>query len=180
MRQENTPNRDDIQKLLHGFKAPESKPQITPKTALKDELLKAKAPKTSLQMQYSTEAELIKSKIGDIEQVRQTLGLSRRKMCQLLLVDPSAWTRWTKAGKAPLHIYRSLQWYLALINKDSAWHPQNSFNRIQPVALENEIVVLKAQLKQLLDESKSKTKYWQPIFLVTISMLIGIYLGASV
>lgn len=39
-------------------------------------------------------------------------------MAQLLLVDPSAWTRWTKGGdEAPPHIYRMLQWYLALEEK---------------------------------------------------------------
>jgi hypothetical protein len=38
-------------------------------------------------------------------------------MAQLLMVDPSAWTRWMKTGQVPPHIYRSLQWYLALREK---------------------------------------------------------------
>lgn len=39
-------------------------------------------------------------------------------MCQLLLVDPSAWTRWMKdESRVPPHIYRSLEWFLALNQK---------------------------------------------------------------
>ena len=55
--------------------------------------------KTALRISYETEIELIRKKIGSIDEVREGLGLSRRKMCQLLLVDPSAWTRW---GKTPI------------------------------------------------------------------------------
>jgi hypothetical protein len=46
------------------------------------------------------------------------LGLSQRKMAQLLLVDPSAWTRWTQLDQgAPPHVWRALAWYLALQDK---------------------------------------------------------------
>ena len=59
-----------------------------------------------------------KKKLGHLEDIRKQLGLSQRKMAQLLLVDPSAWTRWTRSGeRAPPHIYRALQWYLALEEK---------------------------------------------------------------
>lgn len=74
--------------------------------------------KTSLRMNYEAQVEVIKKQIGDLEKIRENLGLSARKMCQLLLVDPSAWTRWTKKGDVPPpHIYRSLQWYLTLQEK---------------------------------------------------------------
>lgn len=44
-------------------------------------------------------------------------------MCQLLLVDPSAWTRWTRnEEKTPPHIYRALEWFLAL-NEKTLTHP---------------------------------------------------------
>lgn len=39
-------------------------------------------------------------------------------MCQLLLVDPSAWSRWMRdETKVPPHIFRALEWYLALHHK---------------------------------------------------------------
>jgi transcriptional regulator with XRE-family HTH domain len=74
--------------------------------------------KSSQRLRYEAEVELIRKKLGDLEAIRETLGLTQRKMAQLLLVDPSAWTRWTKGGEsAPPHIYRMLQWYLALQDK---------------------------------------------------------------
>lgn len=74
--------------------------------------------KSSQRILYEAEVEIFKKKVGDLEQIRTSLGLSQRKICQLLLVDPSAWTRWTKQGEeAPPHIYRSLQWYLGLVEK---------------------------------------------------------------
>jgi len=41
------------------------------------------------------------------------------------MVDPSAWTRWTKKYQdAPPHIYRALEWYLLLSEKHpSLGHP---------------------------------------------------------
>lgn len=74
--------------------------------------------KSTLRMRYEAEARVIKKKVGDLETIRQTLGVSQRKIAQLLLVDPSAWTRWTRDGEdAPPHIYRALQWYLAVEEK---------------------------------------------------------------
>lgn len=79
--------------------------------------------KSALRMNYEAQVSRIRKQIGDLEDVRKTLGLSQRKMCQLLLVDPSAWSRWTKpsgsegSSSAPPHIWRSLQWYMALNEK---------------------------------------------------------------
>lgn len=71
-----------------------------------------------LRMQYAAETKIFRAQFGGLEEIRQKLGFSRRKMCQLLLVDPSAWTRWTKdEAKVPPHIFRSLEWYLALSQK---------------------------------------------------------------
>lgn len=73
---------------------------------------------------YLAEKEQIKKEIGELEDVRQALGLSRRKVCQLLLVDPSSWTKWTRPGQdAPAYIYRSLQWALAILEKYPETHP---------------------------------------------------------
>jgi len=74
--------------------------------------------RSSLRMTYESEVRIFKSQHGDLENIRKRLGLSRRKMCQLLMVDPSAWTRWTKGGsEAPPHVYRALEWFLALNQK---------------------------------------------------------------
>ena len=84
--------------------------------------------KTALRMKYEAESQVIRKKLGSLEEIRSQLGLTQRKMCQLLMVDPSAWSRWQKdQGKIPPHIYRSLQWYMALIDKAPEWHPLNSY-----------------------------------------------------
>ena len=69
-------------------------------------------------------ASLIKKQIGDLEQVRALLGLNKKRMCELLLIDPSTWTRWT-TGKTepPPWLYRSLQWGVAVMDKYPEFHP---------------------------------------------------------
>jgi hypothetical protein len=74
--------------------------------------------KTSLRMHYEAQVAVIQKQTGGLEQIRSMLGLSQRKMAQLLLVDPSSWTRWVKGGDSvPPHVWRSIQWYLALREK---------------------------------------------------------------
>lgn len=70
-------------------------------------------------LRYEAEVEFLRRQNGDLEAIRARLGISRRKMCQTLLVDPSAWSRWTAPGQqAPAHVYRALDWYLSLMEKD--------------------------------------------------------------
>ena len=60
--------------------------------------------------EYQSEVRRIVEKYGNLEEIRSKLNLSRRQICRILLVDPSAWTRWLKKGEpAPPHIYRSLE-----------------------------------------------------------------------
>lgn len=73
--------------------------------------------RSSLRQRYEAEARVIERRLGGLEGVRSTLGLSQRKMAQLLLVDPSAWTRWNQGENVPPHIWRALAWYLALQDK---------------------------------------------------------------
>lgn len=81
--------------------------------------------KTSLRMHYEAQVKVVRNQLGNLEEIRGILGLSQRKMAQLLLVDPSTWTRWTKHGdEAPPHIWRALQWYLALREKIPGLTPQ--------------------------------------------------------
>lgn len=73
---------------------------------------------SAVRLNYEAQVSVIKSQIGDLEHIRSVLGLSQRKMAQLLLVDPSSWSRWTQRGDdVPPHIYRALQWYMILQEK---------------------------------------------------------------
>lgn len=93
--------------------------ETTPKTsANNDRNTPSQRPRSSLRQRYEAEAKVIERRIGGLEKARESLGLSQRKMAQLLLVDPSAWTRWTQPDQgAPPHIWRALAWYLALQDK---------------------------------------------------------------
>ena len=74
--------------------------------------------KTSLRIHYEAQAAVIERQLGGLEGVRSKLGLSQRKMAQLLMVDPSAWTRWNRSGtRAPAIVWRALQWYMILQEK---------------------------------------------------------------
>jgi hypothetical protein len=83
-----------------------------------DEVLDAGRVKTSLKMHYEAQISVIERQLGGLEGVRSKLGLSQRKMAQLLMVDPSAWTRWNRPGhKAPGVVWRALQWYMIVQEK---------------------------------------------------------------
>jgi hypothetical protein len=92
--------------LLYTIRLKEVKMDLTPS----DVNLPSPRSRSSLKMRYEAEVEILKRQIGDLEAVRNRLGLSRRKLCQLLMVDPSAWTRWTKdESKVPPHVWKTLQ-----------------------------------------------------------------------
>lgn len=113
--------------------------------------------KTSLRFKYEAEASVIRKQTGELEEIRMNLGLSRRKMCQLLMVDPSSWTRWTRGEvPAPPHIYRALQWYLALIDKNPQWHPQNSFSPVLQQVNLAKIDEVKSSLERRLAQINSE------------------------
>lgn len=86
-----------------------SQMQINDGTAL-DETTKKER---NLRDEYFAEKKRIVEQLGSLDQIRTTLGLNRRQMCRLLLVDPSAWTRWVRT-EAPPHIYQALRWLLEL------------------------------------------------------------------
>lgn len=66
-----------------------------------------------LRDRYLLERDRIKQQIGNLRQILEALGVNQRRACQLLLVDPSAWTRWNKT-EAPPHIYQALKWLVML------------------------------------------------------------------
>ncbi len=75
--------------------------------------------KTPLRMKYEAEVRVFHQRYGGIENIRKNLGFSARKMSQLLMVDPSAWSRWVKdEAKMPPHVCRSLEWLLQLEGKN--------------------------------------------------------------
>ena len=81
--------------------------------------------KTSTRIFYEAQVSVIQKQLGNLEKIRTDLGLSQRKICQLLMVDPSAWTRWNRDGEeAPPHIWRALQWYMTLQEKIPGLTPQ--------------------------------------------------------
>ena len=113
--------------------------------------------KSSLRIRYEAEVKIIRRKLGDLEQIRATLGLTQRKMSQLLFVDPSAWTRWTKPGEeAPPHIYRMLQWYLALEDKYPALDTTFWLSAVAkiraPVEDQRELEILRGNYEELRRE----------------------------
>jgi transcriptional regulator with XRE-family HTH domain len=126
---------------------------------------KSKRLKSSLRLRYEAEVSVIKKKLGDLDEMRNLLGISQRKICQLLFVDPSAWTRWTKSGEeAPPHIYRMLTWYLALNDKYPAldvnfWLQTvtraNEGDSVQE--LQRKIAVLSSELAQYRSDSETRT-----------------------
>lgn len=77
---------------------------------------------SKLRSEYLQEMMQIQHELGDLNQIRINLGLSQRQLCKLLLVDPSAWTRWNKTG-APPHIYQALKWLVELrkVNPDAVF-----------------------------------------------------------
>jgi transcriptional regulator with XRE-family HTH domain len=137
----------------HNFK---DSPNSVPSTDQPDTL--SPTAKTSLRIQYEAQVEVIRRQIGGLEAAREKLGLSQRKMAQLLLVDPSAWSRWIKSGgeDAPAHIYRALQWYLALQEKIPGLTPQYFIGK------DPEVLHVTA-MKHLKNEAQQRTEEMQDL-----------------
>lgn len=69
--------------------------------------------KSQQRIRYEAQLEVLRKKHGGLEAIRQRLGFSQKQMCELLLVDASAWSRWIKHDEnAPAHIYQALDWYI--------------------------------------------------------------------
>jgi hypothetical protein len=156
--------------------------------------------KSSLRLRYEAEVSVIKRKLGDLETIRNLLGLSQRKMCQLLFVDPSAWTRWAKHGEEPPpHVYRMLTWYLALNDKYpamdvnfwihtvaraqsgafEAFQDENQTRQIRE--LSDDVVELRLELAKLKTTRDSKTAVkglgW--LMIASLSFNLILFLGIA-
>lgn len=116
--------------------------------------------KSAIRMRYEAEVSFLRKQNGELEQIRERLGLSRRKICQLLLVDPSAWTRWTAPGsEAPPHIYRALDWYLSIMEKDPEYR-RLATRFAQWLSQEKDYEGRLASLERLLSTQKLSVKRW--------------------
>jgi hypothetical protein len=114
--------------------------------------------KSSYRVTFESEKSVISKEIGDLETIRGRLGLSRRKICQILMVDPSAWTRWTRtADGAPPHVYRMLEWYLLLKERHPTLAHQYYERLSHPVRPEGE-ELLKQEILHQLKSSESRIK----------------------
>lgn len=115
-------------------------------------------------------AALIKSQIGDIEEVRKSLGLSQRKMCQLLLIDPSTWSRWvTGKTEPPPYVYRMLQWGLAVMERYPETHPLANYEKFEQLKKSEELAKRVEQLEKEQQQSGSKADgeklgFWSRVF----------------
>ena len=49
--------------------------------------------KTATRLKYEAQVNVIIDQIGDLEKIRKKLDLTQRKIAQLLLIDPSSWSR---------------------------------------------------------------------------------------
>ena len=134
--------------------------------------------KTSLRMTYEAQVEVLKRQLGDLESIRERLGLSQRKISQLLMVDPSSWTRWTKKGdEAPPQIWRALQWYLALQDKIPGLSNQyflDQNHRSLDKKNAAEIQALKAQFSDEILGLKKKLQLYRWISLASIGLVVGL------
>jgi transcriptional regulator with XRE-family HTH domain len=134
-----------------------------------------KRAKTPMRLLYAAEVSVFKAQHGGLENIRLKLGFSRRKICQLLMVDPSAWTRWMKdEDSIPPHVYRSLEWYLALhekvlTNPDLAVIFTHRYKGEQKQT-EDSVLLMRGQVESL--EKNLKIQQNITSFLVLISMLL--------
>jgi hypothetical protein len=112
-----------------------------------------------LRQSYFQEKEQIIREIGNLDEIKFKLGLSQRKLCRLLLVDPSAWTRWNKTG-APPHIYQTLKWLLELqrVNPDMAV-PRDFDSKITFIhtSAQEKILALEIQIRELQKAIKEQS-----------------------
>lgn len=154
--------------------------RLNPQTS--SDALKAK---TADRLHYEAQVQVIRRQIGGLEEIRGKLGLSQRKICQLLMVDPSAWTRWTKSGvdQAPPHIYRALQWYMSLQEKIPGLTPSYFLGKDPRVLnqrledkLGHEFNTLRFEISELKaqDQKLQKSLLFYKVFALVSTAVLGL------
>lgn len=140
---------------------------------------------------YADEVAEIRARRGDLEDIRLNLGLSKKRVSELLLVDPSAWTRWTRGvSRVPAHVYRSLDWYLGLLENDPQLQEKQKVDRMekefqaQRLQFQNEMEHLKSEMhsenwreerRKLLSQLESAEKLsfaWKAMLVITFLLAL--------
>ena len=149
--------------------------------------------KTSTRIFYEAQVSVIKKQLGDLEKIRTDLGLSQRKICQLLMVDPSAWTRWNRDHEeAPPHIWRALQWYMTLQEKIPGLTPQYFIGKDPQIlhektllkiaeekklreSLEDDLQALKARFQTQQEKLLKNLRFHRTLsyFLITLTFVLA-------
>jgi len=103
----------------------------------------------------------------NLENIRQKLGLSRRQICKLLKVDPSAWTRWMKTPQgAPAHVHQSLEWYMKLVEENPEKNaPQLLAQKFEATNKDSEIQIsrLKREVETLRRDNLEKREVFEQL-----------------
>lgn len=107
------------------------------------------------------------SRVEQLENIRIKLGLSRRQICKLLKVDPSAWTRWMKTpAGAPAHVHQSLEWYMKLVEQNPEQNaPQLLAQKFESSNKESEIQIsrLKREVETLRRDNLEKRDVFEQL-----------------
>ncbi len=103
----------------------------------------------------------------NLENIRQKLGLSRRQICKILKVDPSAWTRWMKSPQgAPAHVHQSLEWYMKLVEQNpQTFAPQLLAQKFEATNKDSEIQIsrLKREVESLRRDNLEKREVFEQL-----------------
>ena len=103
----------------------------------------------------------------NLENIRQKLGLSRRQICKILKVDPSAWTRWMKSPQgAPAHVHQSLEWYMKLVEQNPEQNaPQLLAQKFEATNKDSEIQIsrLKREVESLRRDNLEKREVFEQL-----------------
>jgi transcriptional regulator with XRE-family HTH domain len=113
--------------------------------------------KSSLRMEYEAKAKRIQKQLGGLKGVQERLALSQRALAKLLMVDPSTWSRWVKnEDLIPPHIWRALEWYLALEEKVPGLSPAHFLLKSQE-DYRKEVELLRQKIQDLEMQMSSFT-----------------------
>lgn len=91
----------------------------------------------------------------ELDRVRDYLKLSGRQICLLLKMDASAWSRWSKSESIPRHVYRSLSWYVQLLEQTPHIHLPHKLEK-KMHAQKRELEMRLFQLKKEVEKFKNQ------------------------
>ncbi len=115
---------------------------------------------------------------GSLEDVRQRLQISKKKMCEILMVNASAWGRWNSAGKAPPnHVYVTLELLLRsqfLARPEKSIQPNYAVKDIGPS--EHELVLGQelGKLKETLHRQEVLSFGWKCVLIFNSLALLWV------